>query len=93
MTTAPAFQTAERRTRGTQPPLPRLRDVLREQVHATGRALRAPALGVAALLAVLTLWIALRGIRGDVDVSLNAWPTQLPGLFGALLPIAVWARD
>ena len=25
--------------------------------------------------------------------ALAAWPTQLPGLIGALLPIAVWARD
>jgi hypothetical protein len=28
-----------------------------------------------------------------VDITLNAWPTQLPGIIGALLPIAVWARD
>ena len=93
MTTAPAFRTAEQRARGARPPLPSRRAVLMEQVRVTGRALRTPALGVAALLGTLTLWVALRGLRADVDVSLNAWPTQLPGLFGALLPIAVWARD
>jgi hypothetical protein len=94
VTTAPAFETAERRAgRGARPPLPRLRTVLLEQVRVTGRALRGVALVAAAFLAVLTLWVALRGVKGDVDVSLNAWPTQLPGIIGALLPFAVWARD
>jgi hypothetical protein len=91
--TAPAFQTADRRARGARPPLPRLRAVLLEQVRATGLALRGPALIAAALLALLTLWVALQSVSTGVDVSLNAWPTQLPGLVGALLPIAVWARD
>ena len=91
--TAPAFQTADRRARGTRPPLPRLRAVLLEQVRATGHALRTPALIAAALLALFTLWIALESVRTGTEMSLNAWPTQLPGLLGALLPIAVWARD
>jgi hypothetical protein len=90
---APAFQTAERRARGGRPRLPRLRVVLLEQVRATGLALRGLALVAAALVALLTLWIALQGVSREVDVSLNAWPTQLPGLMGALMPIAVWARD
>jgi hypothetical protein len=94
VTTAPAFETAERRAgRGARPLLPRLRAVLLEHIRVTGRALRGVALVDAGFLAVLTLWVALRGVKGDVDVSLNAWPTQLPGLIGALLPVAVWARD
>jgi hypothetical protein len=93
VTTAPAFQTAERRARGTRPPLPRLRAVLLEQVRAMGLALRGPALIAAAIAALLTLWVATQSVTRDVDLSLNAWPTQLPGLMGALLPIAVWARD
>jgi hypothetical protein len=93
VTTAPAFQTDERRARGVRPRRPRLRAVLREQVRATGHVLRGPALIAAGLLALLTLWVALQELSRDVDVSLNAWPTQIPGLLGALLPIAVWARD
>ena len=93
MTTAPAFQTGDRPARGARPPLPRLRTVLLEQVRTTGHALRGAALVAAALVALLTLWVALQGASRDVDISLNAWPTQLPGLVGALLPIAVWAWD
>ena len=90
---APAFQAAERRGRGARPRLPRLRDVLLEQVRATGLALHGAALIAAALLALLTLWVALQAMSREVDIRLNAWPTQLPGVLGALLPIAVWARD
>lgn len=93
MTTAPAFEPSVRPARGARPPMPRLRVVLREQLHVTGLALRTPAAIAAALLTLVTLWMALQGLNRDVDLSLNAWPTQLPGLMGALLPIAVWARD
>src|SRR5215207_345592 len=91
--TAPAFQTAERRARGTRPPLPPLRAVLLEQVRATGLALRGAALLAASLLALLTLFAVSQVVTRGADLTLNAWPTQLPGLLGALLPIAVWARD
>jgi hypothetical protein len=67
--------------------------VLLEQVRTTGHGLRGAALVAAALVALLTLWVALQGGSRDGDVSRNAWPTQLPGLLGALLPVAVWARD
>ncbi|CAA9319214.1 MAG: hypothetical protein AVDCRST_MAG11-1923 [uncultured Gemmatimonadaceae bacterium] len=93
MTTAPAFETAERRAPRARPQLPRPRAVLMEQLRTTWHALRGAALVAAALLALLTLWVALQSLSREVDVSLNAWPTQLPGLVGALLPIAVWARD
>jgi hypothetical protein len=91
--TAPAFQTAERRARGARPRLPRLRAVLLEQVRATGLSLRGPALIAAALVALVTLFAGSQVLSRGVDLTLNAWPTQLPGLMGALLPIAVWARD
>ena len=91
--TAPAFRTADRPTRGTEPRLPRLRIVLLEQVRVTGHSLRGAALIAAALLALLTLWVALQSASMAGGITLNAWPTQMPGLIGALLPIAVWARD
>jgi hypothetical protein len=91
--TAPTFETPDRRARGARPHLPRLRAVLREHVGASGHALRTPAWIAAALLALLTLWVVLQYVSTGEDMSLNAWPTQLPGLIGALLPIAVWARD
>jgi hypothetical protein len=88
--TEPAFQNARPRARGTRP---RLRAVLLEQIRATGLALRWPALLAVAVIAVATLatgfWIVSQG--GVVD--LPAQPSVLPGLIGALLPFAVWARD
>ena len=93
MTTAPAFQTAERPTRGARPRLPRLRVVLREQVRATGLALRRAALIVAVLALLITIVVALQGVSMGPVINLYEWPTMLPGLMGALLPVAVWARD
>jgi hypothetical protein len=67
--------------------------VLREQVRATGFALRGAALIGAALVALITLAVALQGVSMGPVINLYEWPTMLPGLMGALLPIAVWARD
>ena len=91
--TAPAFRTAERRARGAQPRLPSLRTVLVEQVRATGFALRGAALIAAALLTLVALAGALQRVSMGPVVNLYQWPSLLPGLMGALLPIAVWARD
>ncbi len=91
--TAPAFQTADRPTRGARPRLPRPRAVLLEQVRATGLLLRGPALIAAALVALATLFVAAQVVGRGAVITLNAWPTQLPGVMGALLPGAVWARD
>jgi hypothetical protein len=93
VTTAPAFRTADERVRRARPPLPRLRAVLLEQVRVTGHALRGAALLAAAFFALMTLWVVLQYVSTGEDMSLTAWPTQMPGLVGALLPIAVWARD
>ena len=90
---APAVRTAERRVRGARPRLPRLRAVLLEQVRATGLALRGAALIAAALVALATLVIALQSMSRGTVVDFYVWPPELPGLMGAVLPIAVWARD
>lgn len=93
MTTARAFHSTDRRARGTRRPLPGWRAVLLEQIRATGLALRGPALLAASFLALLTIWVALQQVSSWTELSLNAWPTQMPGIMGALMPIAVWARD
>ncbi|GLC26975.1 hypothetical protein [Roseisolibacter agri] len=93
MTTAPAFRTDERPARGTRPRLPHPRAVLREQLRTTGHALRWPALVVAALVALATLRLASRILSRGAAVELHDEPTALLGLVGALMPIAVWARD
>jgi hypothetical protein len=96
MSTAPAFNTAEhraRRARGARPPLPRSRTVLLEHVRATGLALRGAALITAALLALITIVVALQRASMGAVIDLYEWPTMLPALMGALLPIVVWARD
>ena len=91
--TAPAFRTAERRAQGSRPRLPPLRAVLLEQVGATGLALRGPALIAAALVALASLVIALQSASRGTVVDFYVWPPELPGLMGAVLPVAVWARD
>src|SRR4029078_7425130 len=60
--TVPAFQPADRKTRHTRPRLPLQRAVLLAQLRATGRALRGMALIAAALLALLTMWVALQSM-------------------------------
>lgn len=91
--TALAHPTVDRQARQARPRLPRLRAVLLEQVRATGLALRVPALLAGALVALLTLQTTFQSASRGTVVNLHAWPTMLPGLLGALLPIAVWARD
>lgn len=91
--TAPAFRTAERPARAARLPLPTLRTVLAEQVRATGLALRGAALIAAALVALATLVIALQSVSRGTVVDFYVWPPELPGLIGAVLPIAVWRRD
>lgn len=93
MTTAQALTTTERRATRTRPHLPRLRAVLMEQIRATGLALRGAALVVAVLVALVTLVAWLQSVSLGVVRNFYEWPTLLPGLMGALLPVVVWARD
>ena len=82
----------EDRTRAL-PKLPRFRIVLLEQIRATGFALRGAGLIAAAVLALVALVSVLQRVSMGPVVNLYQWPSLLPGLIGALVPIAVWARD
>lgn len=93
MTTASAFQSRERAAQGARPPLPRQRDVLREQFRTIGFTLRVPLLIAVALAVLATIVLATQVASGNIDKNLVAEPSRLPGVIGALLPIAVWARE
>lgn len=93
MTTAPTIQTGERRAEGTRPQLPRLRDVLLEQLRTIGVALRVPMLIAVAFAVVATVVVAIQIAIGDMEGNLHAEPSALPAIIAALLPIAVWARE
>lgn len=71
---------------------PRLRDVLIEQVRVAWIGLRTPALVGVALAAVPTI-VALPTLTRGGPLNINGWPTWVPGIIGALLPIAVWRKD
>jgi hypothetical protein len=71
---------------------PRLRDVLLEQVRVTWLGLRIPSL-VGVGLAGLATIVALPTMTRGGPLNINGWPTWLPGIMGALLPIAVWGKD
>lgn len=93
MITAPSVQTDERRAQGTRAQLPRQRDVLLEQLRAIGFTLRLPMLIAAVLALLATLVLAIQIVSGDMEKHLLAEPSTLPGVIGALLPIAVWAGE
>lgn len=69
---------------------PGARSVFREQVRAVGLALRVPALGGAALLALASLFIVREVILDDAVIGFHPERWLLPGVLGALLPLAVW---
>lgn len=91
--TAPSLQNAGQRARAARPELAPLRAVVLEQIRATGLSLRGAAVIAAVVVALLTIWTTLQSVSGGGEMSLNAWPTQLPGVIGALMPGLVWARD
>lgn len=93
MTTAPTVETTDPGSRITRPRLPSQRAVLREQIRATGLALRGPALIGIALIVLVTVVTGLQVTSMGAVVGLYEWPTLLPGLIGAILPLAVWARE
>jgi hypothetical protein len=72
---------------------PRLGDVLREQVRATGVALRWPAGAAAVLMALATVLVAAESIASGGAVDFRPELSMLPGMAGLLLPIAVWWRE
>ena len=93
MTTAPVQPRAERQAHSAPPRVPRGRDVLREQLRATGLELRAPMLIAAVLGIAATIFLALQIGRGDWVAKPHSEPSSLPAPIGALLAIAVWARE
>jgi hypothetical protein len=93
VTTFPTSRTAERRLRGAQPKLPAFGAVLREQIRATGLALRAAGVAGAVIVGLITLVVILQSVGRGAAANAEPWPTVLPGLMGMLLPGAVWARD
>ena len=93
MTTVPAIRTDEHGVHGMRPPLPRLRDVLLAHFRTIGSTLRLPILIAPAFAVLATVVFALRMRSGDPVVNLHAQPSSFPGIVGALLPIAVWARE
>lgn len=93
MTTTPTSQTGERLVHGTRARLPRQRDVLLEHLRAMGFGLRVPMLAAAFLALLVTVALAVQIASGDMEKHLLAEPSTLPGFIGALLPIAIWARE
>ena len=93
MTTSPVLQPTEPLTPGTAPQLPGWRSVLIEQIRVTGYALRTPVMIMLAIAVFATLMIALRIVSRGLTFDLDAEPSPVYGLIGALLPIVVWARD
>lgn len=71
-------------------PVPPPRAVMREQLRAVGLALRLPALLAGALLAATTLVAVSEILRAGAPVGFHPERWFIPGLAGALLPIAVW---
>ena len=93
MTTPPAVQMAVPQARSASPQLPRWRSVLIEQIRATGYALRTPAMLVLVLAVLATLMIVLRIVSRELSFDLDAEPSPVYGLVGALLPVVLWAKD
>ena len=93
MTTVPALPPDDAHVRGALPGVPRARDVLREHFGVIGFALRVPMLAAVVLATVATIMFAIQIRSGDMDTNFLTEPSGLPGAVGALLAIAVWARE
>jgi hypothetical protein len=93
VTNAPASTPSEPRVRSSRPLLPGWRAVLLQQLRATGFVLRRPAQIAAGLAIIATITIAVRIASRGLTFDLDAEPSPVYGLVGALLPIAVWMRD
>jgi hypothetical protein len=67
--------------------------VLVEQVRATGFVLRTPLLIAFAVAVLATILIVVRIMSRGLTFDLDAEPSPVYGLVGALMPMVVWARD
>ncbi|MDP9177338.1 MAG: hypothetical protein M3O61_06625 [Gemmatimonadota bacterium] len=73
--------------------LPRLGQVIREQLKATALSLRLPAIGVAALASVVTMLALADFLRGRGGVEFAPELSMIPAFAAALLPLAVWQSE
>lgn len=90
--TSPVKRSASR-ARASGSRLPNTRDVLEEHVRAIGVMLRIAMLITVAIAVVAVILFAIQIADGDMNRSLVTQPSSLPGIVGALLPIALWARE
>ncbi|MFL5356406.1 hypothetical protein [Archangium sp.] len=74
-------------------PIPRPRDVLREQIRAVGLALRVPALAATALVGLATLHVVAAVWSSGEGFDFRPELSMLPGMAGLLLPIGVWKGE
>jgi hypothetical protein len=72
---------------------PRFADVVREQFKATALSLRLPAIGAAAITAVVTFLAFADFFSGRGGVEFAPELSMVPGLAGVILPIAAWYSD
>ena len=93
MTSAPTSQAAERRAQGTRARVPGQRAVLLEHLRTIGFSLRLPMLIAAVFAIVATIFLAIQIAGGDMEGNLHTKPSAMPGGIGALLAIAIWARE
>lgn len=93
MSTASTFKRNASHARGTGTRLPNAREVLSEHVRMIGFALRIPLWITAALGLLATIVFAMQIVTDEMNRNLVTQPSSLPGIVGALLAIAVWARE
>jgi hypothetical protein len=73
--------------------LPRMSDVIREQIRVVGLSLRREALVVAIVLVIVTLRIALDIVQGTAASWFDTGDWAVIGIASFLFPFAVWRRD
>src|SRR5688572_10559170 len=74
-------------------PMPRMADVLREQIRAVALALRGPALAAAAVLVLGTALTIAEFVTGGGPVDFAPELSMIPGFVGLLFPIGVWKGE
>src|SRR6476659_6911343 len=73
--------------------MPRMRQVIREQLAATALSLRLPAIGVAGLATLVTMLAIADFLRGRGGVEFAPELSMIPAFAGMLLPVAVWQSE
>jgi hypothetical protein len=73
--------------------MPSPRAVLAAQTRAVGATLRRPALGAAALLAVVTVAAGLNLLRSGRSLDFIPATSMMPAMGGMLFPVVVWLHE